>query len=99
MKHVLFIEDGICNPFKVCNGESQRTNLLLQSCARVADVDVITFYDKRCADDNKAYSLLHAGEISSKKESRFDKLVRLFYFGSPKSFATFDKDKEKLIDS
>ena len=99
MKHVLFIEDGICNPFKVCNGESQRTNLLLQACARVADVDVITFYDKRCADDNKAYSLLHAGEISSKKESRFDKLVRLFYFGSPKSIATFDKDKEKLIDS
>ena len=99
MKHVLFIEDSICNPFKVCNGESQRTNLLLQACALVADVDVITFYDKRCADDNKTYSLLHAGEISSKKESRFDKLVRLFYLGSPKSFATLSKDKEKLIDS
>ena len=99
MKRILFIENGLSNPFKVSNGGSQRTNLLLQACAHVADVDVITFFDERCAADNTTYSLLHAGQLSSKKESRFDKLIRLLHVGSPRSFATLDKDKERLIDS
>jgi glycosyltransferase involved in cell wall biosynthesis len=95
---ILFIENGLSNPFKVNNGGSQRTNLLLQACARIADVDVVTFYDESCTKDNNSYNVLYAGKIES-HENRWNKLIRLIYAASPKGFATLNKEKERMIDS
>ena len=96
--NILFVENGLSNPFKVNNGGSQRTNLLLQACDQIADVDVITFYDESCAKDNKSYNVLHVGSIES-RENRWKKLIRLLHAASPKGFATLNREKERIIDS
>lgn len=96
--NILFLENGLSNPFKANNGGSQRTNLLLQACAQIANVDVVTFYDESCAKDNKSYNVLHAGSVAS-HENRWTKLIRLFHAASPQGFATLNRDKERMLDS
>lgn len=96
--NVLFIENGLNNPFRVNNGGSQRTNLLLQACAQIADVDVVTFYDASCTKDNNSFNVLHAGKIKS-RENRWNKLIRMIHAASPKGLATLNQEKERMIDS
>lgn len=96
--NILFVENGLSNPFKANNGGSQRTNLLLQACAQIADVDIVTFYDESCAKDNKSYNLLHVGPIKS-NDNRWTKFIRLLHAASPKGFATLNREKERIIDS
>lgn len=97
--NILFIENGLCNPFNANNGGSQRTNLLLQACSKIANVDVITFYNEKCVPDDNTYTILYAGGVRATQETRWLKFIRLCYAASPRSFATLNIEKEKIIDS
>lgn len=69
---ILFVSTHF-NPFaSPINGDAQRTNLLLKACARIAEVDVVTFSRSSTdIEEIKGARLVHCGGIQNHTEKKW----------------------------
>ena len=70
--NILFVTPN--NPFDIFTGGNQRTNLLLNACAKIANVDVIAF--SKCQEGQR-FNLLWAEEVETPQIGRLQKFIQL----------------------
>ena len=91
--NILFVTPN--NPFDLFTGGNQRTNLLLNACAKIANVDIIAF--SKCREE-EGFNLLWTEEVEIPQTGRLHKFMQLCMAWHPWGFATLNKQKQKIID-
>jgi len=95
--NILFVA-VLNNPFLATQGSSQRSNILLDACTRVGDVDVISFCSTSEQSSSK-YTILYQEQYNCiKKEGRFAKFRKLLTPWKPNTVYSVDPYKESVID-
>lgn len=99
MKKILYISPS-SNPFVVQYGGAQRSNLLLQACRQIGEVDVICF--ENIPNDLKydGINILYGRclPVERAKQSRIRKLFDLFVAWHPQGQIAIDAARERVID-
>lgn len=91
--NILFVTPN--NPFDIFTGGNQRTNLLLNACAKIANVDVIAF--SKCQEGQR-FNLLWAEEVETPQTGRLQKFMQLCMAWHPWGLASLNKQKQMIID-
>ncbi len=93
----------INNYFPIFNGAdsgaSNRSTMFITALSKIGKVDIISFRkdsDVSIANCNIIYS---EDVYNNKKESRVNKIFKLFAFYSPNAIYPIDIEKEKIVDS
>jgi glycosyltransferase involved in cell wall biosynthesis len=102
MTKILFIAPHL-NPFeKPFGGEAQRTNLLLKSCARIMETDVVVFQENVVSNIENA-NVIYSRSVNLNKQShpsgRFRKWKFLLKCYLPESIFPVNKEKASVINS
>ncbi len=98
--NILFISSDV-NPFgAINNGDSQRTRLLLQACARLGTVDFVTFHSGAVSDIDNV-TVVYSGPVNDAlpQKTRMAKWLSVMPWGGMQSLFTISKNREKVIDT
>lgn len=96
--NILFIATSH-NPFNPTQGASQRTSLLLQACAAIANVDVISFCTEN-EPSTDAYNIIYQSIVNThNSQNRFAKFRCLLTPWKPESVFGLDSVKKDVIDT
>lgn len=97
--NILFISSDV-NPFgPISNGDSQRTRLLLQACARLGAVDLVTFRSGAVSDIDNV-TVVYSGPVNDAlpQKTRIAKWLSLMPWGGMQSLFPIAKERERIID-
>ena len=102
MAKILFIAPHL-NPFeKPFGGDAQRTNLLLKSCARILETDVVVFQDDVVSNIENA-NVIYSRSLNLNEQScpsgRFRKWKFLLKCYLPESIFPVNKEKASVINN
>lgn len=98
---ILFVELHNRNPFNVTCGSIQRSNLLIQACAQISQVDVAVF-DNNAISNIKNCNVVYCGKIGKDKQNKIREVWRKIYclFGSGELFFEVKNKKiEQTLDN
>ena len=97
--NILFISSDV-NPFGAkSNGDSQRTRLLLQACARLGTVDLVTFRSGAVSDIDNV-TVVYSGPVNDAlpQKTRIAKWLSVMPWGGMQSLFPIAKERERIID-
>lgn len=95
--NILFIATSH-NPFNPTQGASQRTSLLLQACAAIANVDVISFCTEN-EPSRDAYNIVYQSIVNTHNpQNRFAKFRCLLTPWKPETVFGLEPVKKEVID-
>ncbi len=97
--NILFISSD-ANPFgPIINGDAQRTRLLLQACAKLGHVDLVTFQDGAVSDMDNV-TVVHSGAVNEVpiKMSRLTKWASVMPWGGLQTMFPISREREMIID-
>ena len=95
--NILFIATSH-NPFNPTQGASQRTSLLLQACAAIANVDIISFCTEN-EPSTDAYNIVYQAIVNThNSQNRFAKFRCLLTPWKPETVFGLDLVKKDVID-
>jgi glycosyltransferase, group 1 family len=98
---ILFVELHNSNPFNVTCGSIQRSNLLIQACAQISQVDVAVF-DNNAISNIKNCNVVYCNKISRDKRNKIREVWRKIYclFGFGELFFEVKNKKiEQALDN
>lgn len=96
---ILFVSTQT-NPFGLpTNGDSQRTRLLLKACARIGEVDVVTFVGSVTSDIENVH-VVHGSPVASSPHriGKLEKWRNALCATDLQPFFSVDHEREKIID-
>lgn len=98
--NILFISSDV-NPFgPLCNGDYQRTGLLLQACADLGSVDLVTFRDN-VVSDMENVRVIYSAEVNAPplRRSRWSKWMCVMPWNGLQAMFPISKNRERVIDN
>lgn len=98
--NILFISSDV-NPFgAISNGDSQRTRMLLQACARLGTVDFVTFRSGAVSDIDNV-TVVYSGPVNDAlpRKTRMAKWLSVMPWGGMQSLFPIAKERERIIDN